>query len=413
MIPVLLFFILSVCLFLNYRQTIIFIVVFYTLISAFSLWGQDLSTFVITLAVILFPFNFGKNIYYINKFPFKTPFLLLAISVCISTILAIEHHYPTMIVYIIKQILLIVIAWLVYMSSPQYILRLFVKFAYIFGVIVAVYSLFETITGYNPYIELVNSLRIYTETSIITEVRFGIKRSQGLFDVHVTNACVALSMLLIIYYAHKNFLLKSKTKLLILLLLVLTVFFSGARSAMVGFVVALPCFIENKYVRPHYIILFILIFLLLVDTTYFTDVYNSIVYSNEVAIGSSQDMRNNQFGLAMYFMNQSPIFGHGIGFTSEVKNFSMEILGAESLWLPVMIEQGLFGCVCYLLLFISSIWYFYRIRQIKLCFYILSFWIFNTMSSIHNCYPTYILFYAYLVSEMNKSVKECLPENKE
>ena len=402
MLSTLIFSILAICLFINYKKTVIFILVFYTWISAFSLWGQDLMTFLGSLVVLLFPVKMGIRNISFNKFPFRVPFFLIALSACLSAVLAQEHHYPSVVIYIVKQLLFIMISWAVYISNPKLTLKWFVHFAFIFGSIIAFYSLFETITKTNPYIQFVYSLNAYTEDTLITEIRFGLKRSQGLFDVHVTNACMALSMFVILFYAKTNNLIKSTNiNSIILTLLICTVFFTGARSAILALLVALPCILDKKYFRIKYIVPLLAIIICFLSTNYFSDIYYATLNSNDADMGSSEDMRSNQFALAMFFMEKSIVFGHGIGFVGEVKKYSAEILGAESLWLPIMIERGIFGIICYVILFAFSLYYFCSIKQYRLCMFILSFWIFNTMTSIHNCFPTQVLMYSYLISEMN------------
>ena len=147
MLSTLIFSILAICLFINYKKTVIFILVFYTWISAFSLWGQDLMTFLGSLVVLLFPVKMGIRNISFNKFPFRVPFFLIALSACLSAVLAQEHHYPSVVIYIVKQLLFIMISWAVYISNPKLTLKWFVHFAFIFGSIIAFYSLFETITN--------------------------------------------------------------------------------------------------------------------------------------------------------------------------------------------------------------------------------------------------------------------------
>mgnify|MGYP000206968727 CR=1 FL=1 len=401
MLSVLIFIILAICLFVNYKKTVIFILVFFTWISAFRLWWQDIMTFLGILIVVLFPLKMKTH--NLNKFPFKIPFFLIILSTCLSAILASEHHYPSLIVFIIKQFLLIIISWTIYISNPKLTIKWFVHYAFIFGFIIAFYSLFETITKINPYLNFIYSLNAYTDNTLITEIRFGLKRSQGLFDVHVINGCMALSMFMILFYAKTNNLLKeTKIASITLFLLICTIFFTGARSAILALLIILPSVMNKKYFRIRYVFPVLTILFFFMGTEYFSEIFYAITNSNDANIGSSEDMRTNQFALAIYFMEKSIVFGHGIGFIGEImKMYPNEILGAESLWLPIMTEGGLLGIFCYIVLFIYSLRYFFIIKQYKLSLFILSFWVFNTLSSIHNCFPTQILMYSYLISEMN------------
>lgn len=399
-----LFIILSLCLLFNYNKTVIFVAVFYTLIAAFSLWGQNLALFVIVFAIALFPLKL-KLTNVLLSFPPLYVFILLAISIIISGLLATEHHYPSIISRICTQLVFCLIVWYVYKKSPILFFKCFSKYALIFGSLVGLYSLFETILNYNPYMQYIAENKFYTTYTIISEVRFGIKRSQGLFDVHVTNGCMSLTMLMIIYYSVlSKYIKRTKFVSTIMLVLFIVPFLSGARSAIIAAVIMIPCFIYEKTPKIKLFFLSLaLIACVIVFFDYFYQIFDSIINSNEAKIGSDQDMRERQFSLAFYFMEKSLLFGNGTGYTfGAVRNFSSEILGAESLWLPIIIEQGLVGCLSYIILFLYSVFYFLKKKQTKIAIFIISFWIFNTLTSIHNCSPTYILLYSLIIYEMSK-----------
>lgn len=72
------------------------------------------------------------------------------------------------------------------------------------GAIIAFYTLFEAIIKSNPYIQLMNSMDIYTQHFYITEIRFGLKRCQALFSMHTTLGAVALTYMDAFYYMQSN-----------------------------------------------------------------------------------------------------------------------------------------------------------------------------------------------------------------
>lgn len=85
-----------------------------------------------------------------------------------------------------------------------------VKTALVFGCLVSIYALFETITRSNP---LLNSLVLsgcYIESPLITEIRFGLKRAQAIFSMHTTLGGVMLFNYALLLIAYKTAYLKKR-----------------------------------------------------------------------------------------------------------------------------------------------------------------------------------------------------------
>ena len=62
--------------------------------------------------------------------------------------------------------------------------------------------------------------------------------------------------------------------------------------------------------------------------------------------GSSTEMRMVQFSIALRFFLQSPLFGQGMEFNPTL--FYNEFYGGESVWLPLLANQGMVGLTGYL-----------------------------------------------------------------
>lgn len=319
-----------------------------------------------------------------NKFPFIISYIVLLSSIIISNFLGEIQHFGVVSFYI-GELYLYFCCWQILKQRNGFYLNKFLKYCIFLGGIIGIYSLFETITRTNPYINFINSLGAYISDFLITEIRFGVKRSQTLFAMHTTNAGISLILFYVLFYIKKysSYHFK-KISILIITLLLVNIFFSGARSAIIGTIICLITFYDKKIFSLKYILLFLLIIIITssILSNYFQELIGSIVDTNKVG-GSNSEMRSNQFEIGFFFLNKSFWFGNGINYIWEiVLPDYKELYGAESLWLPIMVDQGFFGIVAYSLLIINFIYYIYIHKQKKIFFFILGFVIFNTMSSI-------------------------------
>ena len=148
------------------------------------------------------------------------------------------------------------IFWCVINSDLRKYLNLFIKWSCIFGCIIVGYALFETVTASNPFIEYMNSSHAYLNDFLITEVRFGIKRSQSIFSMHTTNGAISLVLFCLLLYLKRqtNFFNGNKLINVLIVLLLITVFLTGARSAMIGCVICCLMFYEKKLLQFKYVL---------------------------------------------------------------------------------------------------------------------------------------------------------------
>ena len=104
--------------------------------------------------------------------------------------------------------------------------------------------------------------------------------------------------------------------------------------------------------------------------------------------GSSLSLREQQLLFSYMHFMKSPIYGNGVRYTSKYvmerdtyndRVVDSEIGGLESVVFYKLIDYGLVGIACYLLLFVMALYYFYRYRQydyglagflITICFFV-------------------------------------------
>lgn len=131
---------------------------------------------------------------------------------------------------------------------------------------------------------------------------------------------------------------------------------------------------------------------------YFQDVFSSISDTEKVS-GSNADMRENQFDICFYHFLKYPLYGNGISYTWEFAlAFDKTLNGAESLWIPILIDQGILGCLAIISMYIVTAIYLIKSGNQKFIFVLLGFLIFNTMSSIPHYSIVNEIYYVIILS---------------
>ena len=298
-------------------------------------------------------------------------------------------------------------------NSQSHTIRNTLKSILIFSIIIGLYSLYEISTNTNPFVSFCESQGLYSEETLIETIRYGIKRSQGLFTMHITNGAVSMVFALTLIYVKLNSkllqpILKSNTLFLfIVTLLIATVLFTGSRACILGLSIGLLSFSKNVINNSRFLfvcLLFVIIAGIMGFDTYIQEIINSITDTNAVG-GSNEDDRLIQFQTAFMFWYQNFWFGNGLLACYEnVMPMHPELLGAESLWMPILIDYGFLGLFTYLLFFVASIRIVYNADK-SLVFIVLALWVTNTLTSIPSIPITAITGYLVLMCYANNNNK--------
>ena len=144
----------------------------------------------------------------------------------------------------------------------------------------------------------------------------------------------------------------------IIILLYACSFLSGSRASIIPIPICLAYYFRKKWYKPNVVLPFLVFVPILIYAWggYFYDIYNSIVNSNDT-MGSSSQMRAMQFDIVLRYWRSRPFLGWGNGAIFDVvrNRYGEAILGAESIWLPLLVDLGLLGCFCYLFAYYSSL----------------------------------------------------------
>ena len=360
------------------------------------------------LAIVpLFLWYYRKDFHKVKfkKFPLTIPFILLFASFTLSNFKTGNVHYAWYFSRIIDEILIVLMFWVAMEVSPQKSIKTFYKASLFFALGITVYSLFETATRSNPLVTVFSNMGLYNEPSIITEVRFGLKRSQSVFLMHTTFGTLCGVLFAMFFSAYSNIILKSKRNLTILLiLLAFCTFATGTRSCIVGFGLILLSQFSN-FNKTTVVMATVILLVLIFGGDYLDKIIDSI-FNTEAVQGSNSDMRDTQFAISAYYMMQNYWLGHGLQYTfTDVLPQNPQLMGAESLWFPTMIDLGMMGIIAYASFFIAMIIYALRHGRKMYVFFAIAELVVFSMTSVPQFAVTHTFFYLYIMCKFaeNKS----------
>lgn len=399
--------VLIIFLFINYKKAVVFLAVFAINIGFFqfptlgTVWN-----FAAFIAILLFFVrDDGLKI-------FKHPLCWCLVLPLLSTVFSMPNFAVT---YILKTIIPYVFPIILYYTLKKMIdIHFYMKWMTVFLMTAVAYCFFEEITRTNPIMEwCYNHQENFTwMTSRIAnmEMRFGFKRAQSFFSGEAAFATVCIYYWFVILKL-RNYQEKKNNRILLFLLITLPlcILFTGTRSAFIAFGIISMSLLSWDSVKTNKTIYILSAFLIIYFSPFFTQIYDSILYSNDSGIGSSEDMREGQWEIAMFYMAKNLWTGNGLGYHGFLLNSDMSgIFGLEGMWLPIMIDQGILGVLSVISGYVITSAYLIWKKQYSLIFVLLSFLAFKTMTTVVGVEQTYYLFivvflirYKELSEEMN------------
>lgn len=191
------------------------------------------------------------------------------------------------------------------------------------------------------------------------ELRFGLPRIKSFMPFSITyGVACAILLSLPFYLVFENFRKSLLMRLLVpmsLVFLLIGVITSASRSPILGIVVLLSYLFLDKELFKRYKTK-ILLLLLLIAVFMWPFIYDNIMSilnpkAADAIGGSSMDMRIGQYSIAFDYMMQSPLFGLG----KETQITDILFFGGESIWLPLMINNGILGVLGYIYLYYAIV----------------------------------------------------------
>ena len=405
-----LFFYLAIKAYGNFATVFPFILVTYTFLGSFVVGSISPYSFLSVIVVLIFFTRYNRFLAYYRTFPFKSTVFLFALSmICTNFFVSAKYrHTPSLVFNICQSVGYTYILWYLLQNNAQKTIHALVKTALVFGCLVSIYALFETITRSNPLLNSLVSSGCYIESPLITEIRFGLKRAQAIFSMHTTLGGVMLFNYALLLIAYKTaYLKKTRINIIVICLCAMCIFLTGARSCIIGAVMCTGMLFSKLKVSKIFFIFLVFPFVFVFAGDYLSQILDSI-FNTEKVNGSNSDMRLIQFMISWDYMMRSPIIGNGLGFLYNdvvLNHVEKELFGAESLWFGVIADQGILGLVSYLLLFISPILYSLRKDNKFIILFVIGILVMHSLSTIPGVNPAMVLVFTLIFNYMQDTAK--------
>lgn len=290
------------------------------------------------------------------------------------------------------------------------------------------YGTYEYLTQSNPLVEYERSIlpeefyagRIY----VSGQLRLNSIRCQSLASISISFGVICALWFMYVSAVYSSIKNRSKRMLVyitVVLGLISGCYYSGAKTPFIYIMTYFGLFIMFGKIKLVYklIFAFIIIFGLYSFALQIMDFYMSIVDSSKSSFeGSDIIMRLGQFQAVLKVVGENLLWGLGARGVAYAQEINPLILGAESIWFQLYIEQGFIGIFCYVFFWISL----YKMAKIledvgnrrKLFFMIVAWLATNTVSSLPGldtsifvCLYYSLLFY-YKSKENNSLSKQLL-----
>lgn len=367
-----------------------------TLISVPGIPLLTLETFMTLAFFCLYYHNRRRPYLERVPFPYKTPFLLIAVSYFLSTVFAYVGFSAAISQYIAEVACEYGFAWMMWKVIDRRDIPYLLKgFAVIF-VLACAYGFFEKITQTNPIVLYEQTLNTDVSRQIdflCPDDEYRGYRVQSFFEHAIGGGCqwsmyVSFTFAMLWVYRVK---VPSGTKTLMLLAALLSVpclFFSNNRGALVFFFVSILSVVNLKD-RRFYLRMALMACVILLVAPFFSDYANNILSifdskAQEKVQGSNPEMRFDQLAASIEVMKMSPIVGLGYKFMNVMHTrLVAALLGMESIWFRTLTVFGLLGtAVNIILAYFSLVKIPKHYHSQPLFFVSLAYWVVYSLTSV-------------------------------
>lgn len=401
MLTIFIFFI-SALLFVDYKKYFVVIMALSVWLSCFFSSTENLFATFSMCALFLFFLKrktILKNVQ-VSQYPLKIFSLLYFSSLFLSNFFTGNVHNSAFVNRTLIQIIDVFIFWSIIESDYKKYLNLFMKASFYFAVILCLYAAYETITRTNPLVTTFASCGLYNSSWYSEEIRFGFKRAQSFLMMHTSLGGICIALFALFLSKNKFVRTTSIYESVFIVILFFIALITGSRSVILSIFITLG--ISLSKVGSKQIMGFLaLIVVFFLFQNYFDTIISSFQDTKAVS-GSNSDMREGQFEIALASLVDHVWLGNGLTYTFSESFFTKELFGAESLWLPIIIEQGVLGVVAVGAFFVQCFYYCIKIRKLYLCFFVLAMLVLYSMTSVPQFNFSFTFIYLYIISCMDK-----------
>lgn len=345
---------------------------------------------------------------------FEKSFFLMIISYAVSTAVAVLDGNMSAISWSIRIVLCNYLIYIIFwrVCTSDFLSLCVVKTIETAFIFVLLYGVFEAVAGINPVLNFINSSipqeysadKMYL-SDLSNLSRGGRARYQSLFYITIL---YGIAMMLFAFYIPlvKN-IYTHKNKLFYPLLFagcLIASFLSNSKTPIVAFPIFLIPYLKKRaYAIPIILGCVIVFFLSYSDQSFisnFIDMNTFDTKNYNSRDGSNMQMRLNQLEISWTAFCESPIVGNGIKYASYLAKTSrgFGLLGAESCWFKLLIEQGAVGIFAYLTVifsFLKMSLHMNRNIRYPLFFYACGFFVMASITDI--AYDVFFLLYITVV----------------
>lgn len=413
MINVILLLIIFVCLNKWFYHTVIVLALWWQVLNNLYLQPYSFTGVCALLIAICFISKIIKKEILWNSFPLRIPFLFLFICYCVSVFNGAFNIGSLL--SVLKIFVIPISSYFAIQKISNFWNFLLFNILIFVSVILGV-GFVELNLGFNPVILWLQSVNIgdYSAEQREGYIRFGMYRCQSLMVWCSTYGVIcgftALLLLLLNYY--KRFKLPLLVVLMSLLLL-FGMFTCGTRSVFVAISITLLAYVFQAVFKFKYLLggLLLLLCAYYLFPDFFDQVLLSLTDTSSVG-GSDTDLRQSQLKIALREFSNSPFIGNGAGRCAYLVNRNIGLYGAESFLFWTLIDRGIMGLVCSLILLFSTIKYLKK-QNFLLCFIPLGIMVGKYSSLFPDIEETYYFFYLFIVLRAYQEFKTSKKFDKE
>lgn len=335
---------------------------------------------------------------YVGKFPFNKINLAFCASYFVSLLFTVAPFQTAIVAtvkYFISGFCMLYLAHKAFCSKKD--ILFFLRCSAIVSLLIISLALLENILRTNPWLDFVyynspydpDEARMFYSPEGL-EMRYGLVRSRSFFSFHIPFgfACVCFYWMFFYFYKYVHDFRGSSMFMVVSVMLLAGVFMSNSKQAYIGLLFMIMSLYPLKSVFNLKIVLPIIIIIILI-ILYIPNYLNNFFSLTDEQLaeeggGSTIALRGAQYLVAWNMFSQNPIIGNGISSISVLKNQAGNymILGAESSWLQILPEQGLFGAFVYLYMY-KELWKMKKmINKRVLFFFLISIFVMETAGGL-------------------------------
>lgn len=369
-------------------------------------WKFDIDVVISIMAFLL----------YAQKYKFELRSIPWMAGIAVSLVCyALHCMYPSMhLLVLIQRIFSVELYAVIFFCAIRSAddVKLFMKAVLVYALLLAGNGMVEFATGANVLGNIQGSM--LREGTFISEndierfigrrVRSFVPHSIG-FGVE----CACLLFFLVFLTLKSQMRIKKMFLVITVVCLAFGILSSGSRTPLLGSVLFVVPFIFGKKMNAKYMITVLTVFAVVYFAAgeYISNMLGSLFSENkgDDAGGSSVDMRQIQLDYSLYVFAQNPLWGQGPEFDIFSAGKQNEIMGAESVWFPILMKQGIIGIIGYSFIYIVFIKNVIKSRfKYFLIFFILGWLVIDSATNLPGItffFPLMIATAIYKIDALN------------